>query len=103
MQRSVKDIKADIRKNMKTLGKLTIIKRISCTVSIICVFISIYYFTTLFTDNDYIIYTFTMMVTFMVISILFVILYAILTNICTERKRIIYNDKRILKRIAERN
>ena len=102
MERSVKDIKADIQKNMKTLGILTIIRRIGCAISIICVFISIYYFITLFTIGDYIIYTFTMMMTFMVIAILFIILYAILTTICTERKRRIYNDKRILRRIANR-
>jgi len=99
MERSIQDIKETINKNMRTLGILIIARRIACTFSIGCALVSIYYFITLFTVGEFILYTFEMIITFIIIAIIFIILYAVLITLSQDFKRRIYNDKKILKKL----
>ena len=100
--RSITEIKEDINSRMKTLGKLIIVRYITCILSITSAIISMYNFVLIFwkvgKENDAI-NVGGLCILFMIISLVFIALYAIIINICTELKRKIYNDKRILKRL----
>jgi hypothetical protein len=101
--RSVNEIKHDINIRMSKLGKLILIRRIACVLSLTSLFISIYNFLLIFWDISNELSTLNnirLCILFMIFSLIFIGLYAVIINSCTEIKRNIYNDRRILKRLS---
>ena len=101
-KRSINEIRNDINIRMNKLGKLIIIRFITCTLSLTSLFISIYNFILIFwnvSKEENTVYSILLCVGFMILALIFIALYAIIINICTDIKRNIYNDKRLLKRL----
>ena len=98
--RSVNDIKSDVDIKMKSLGKLIILRRLFCNLSIIFTFISICSFVFIFLNTNILIPG-IVCIMFMILSLVAVLLYVETANICLELKRDIHNDNKILERLTK--
>ena len=102
--RSMKEIKEDINSKMNKLGKLVVAKMIMAALSFISLIIAIINFLLIGYEagtKSGAVKVVALCMLFMVFSIIFIASYALIDSVCNETKRIIYNDKRVLKRLTK--